>query len=259
VKYDAGSYVTFNSQVYELAKFSFTVPGSHKIDNFSYPTELQLYHKSSETGKILVISVLIDTDDKETKSMSFFNSFIPFIPKKSNKRKKLNIKNWNVYRALPSDKAFYTYEGSLLFPPCKKKITWIVMDNSVNMNKVCYDVLKSIIKKNNRPIQKRNRRSVYYNENRRRSRFAKRKGKGEEKGKKEEEHHCQPKTSTRIIKVIKTILIIYFIVALLVAIVYIFKKYDIMNRLFAYLDTFLIKYIGTNLQVVSTQSSQILE
>ena len=149
IEYDTGSYITFNSQVYELDKFSFTVPGSHKIDRYSYPVEIQIYHKSPGTDKILIISVLVDVDKKESKSMKFFNTFIPFIPRKSNREKTINMRNnWNISRMLPSDKAFYTYEGSLLFSPCKENVTWIIMDNSVNMNNNCYNILKSTIKKN---------------------------------------------------------------------------------------------------------------
>lgn len=166
IQYDSGSYVIFNSQVYELDQFSFTVPSSHKLDGTSYPVELNIYHRSPETNKALIISVFIDVSEASSTSMAFFNTFIPFLPRVSTTEKVINMsKDWNLYRTIPKNKAFYNYEGSLLLPPCTENVSWIVMDSAINMNTDCYTNLKMILGKNIRPIQRTYSRNIYYNPN----------------------------------------------------------------------------------------------
>jgi carbonic anhydrase len=43
---DKGSYIHYNHDIYDLDKISFSIPSLHKIDNISYPLEVQLYHRS---------------------------------------------------------------------------------------------------------------------------------------------------------------------------------------------------------------------
>ena len=166
IQYDSGSYVIFNSQVYELDQFSFNIPSSHKLDGTSYPAEINIYHRSPETNKVLIISVFIDINEASSESMSFFNTFIPFIPRVSTTEKVINMsKDWNLYRTIPKNKAFYNYEGSLLLPPCTENVTWVVMDSAINMNAACYSNLKLLLGKNLRPIQRTFSRHIYYNPN----------------------------------------------------------------------------------------------
>ena len=83
--YDNGSYVLYNGQVFELDKLSFSIPASHKIDNYSSPIELQLHHRCPDTSEILIIAIFIDINDAVSKSNMFlellFNYFNSSSPK----------------------------------------------------------------------------------------------------------------------------------------------------------------------------------
>ena len=164
--YDQGSYIIFNSIVYELDKVSFTIPSSHKIDGSSYPMEVFLNHKSTDFGRVLIVSILVDINETSSDSRRFFDILVNSLPSSSGEEKIYNTpKDWNIYSVIPESKAFYTYTGSLPRPPCTESVTWIVMDSPINISSSVYQNIKSVIGKNSRQIQKKNKRKVYYNSN----------------------------------------------------------------------------------------------
>ena len=79
ILYDAGSYVVYkseNSIKYLLNKLVPHVPSLHTINGTKYDMELCLYHTNSE-GKLLIISVLINSNNNFSYSQDFLNQFIP--------------------------------------------------------------------------------------------------------------------------------------------------------------------------------------
>lgn len=163
--YDTGSYITYNSQIYELNKIAFTIPASHTIDGFSYPAEIQLYHRSPDSNNILIISVFLDINDASSKSKMFFDTFTNILPK-ANQQRNLNTSDtWTIFHAIPEIKSFFSYKGSIPRSPCIENVQWIVFDNAVNCSTNFYDNLKKLIPQNARPIQKLNNRKVQFNAN----------------------------------------------------------------------------------------------
>ena len=166
LEYDTGSYITYNSVVYELLKVSFTIPSSHNIDGYSYPAEMQIYHRSADTGELLIVSVFLDVNDAMSKSNMFFEMFGNSIPVKKGQTSTINTSDdWNVFHAVPENKSFYYYKGSLIRSPCTENISWIIFDTAVNCSTNFFDKLKSILGNNARKIQKTNGRQIYYNPN----------------------------------------------------------------------------------------------
>ena len=164
--YDNGSYVMFNSEVYELDKLSFTIPASHKLDNYTYPMEMHLNHRSPDTGKLLIIAVLFEINDATSKSNLFLDMFRDALPQNKGEQKNVNTpEEWTVFNVLPEIKSFFSYTGSLPRSPCIENVQWIVFDNTVNCNVNFFEKLKKIIKGNVRSIQKLNSRKIYYNSN----------------------------------------------------------------------------------------------
>ena len=87
--YDNGSYIVYNTQVFELDKISFSIPALHTIDRFSYPIEVHLYHRNPDTGEILVIAIFLDVNDATSKSSMFIELFGRNNPTKKGDQKKL--------------------------------------------------------------------------------------------------------------------------------------------------------------------------
>ena len=165
IDYDEGSSVNFNHNIYELYKISFTAPSSHKIDNKNYPLEMHLNHRCNSNGTILIIAVFIEINEDNSVSKDFFDKFKDSIPLKINDQVTKNISNWNIYNAIPENKAFFFYEGSLPRTPCTENITWIIMDKPINCSTLFYKNIKKIINVNARPVQKINNRNIYHNDN----------------------------------------------------------------------------------------------
>lgn len=166
LNYDNGSYVTYNSVVYELDKMAFTLPASHQIDGYSYPAELQMYHRSPDTGEILVIAILIDVNDSTSRSNVFLEMITNHLPKKSGQSVTVNTPDsWNVFNMIPDLKSFYSYKGSLPRTPCTENVKWIVFDNAVNCSNAFFSQLKELYPNNARGLQKLNNRQVFYNSN----------------------------------------------------------------------------------------------
>ena len=143
--YDNGSYILYNSEVFELDKISFSIPASHKIDGYSFPIEAQLYHRSPDTGGIVILSVFIDVNDATSRSNMFFELFANMLPKTASKQVNINTPdNWNIFDIVPETKSFFTYKGSLPRSPCSENVTWIIMDSSVTVVQTFMILLKNI-------------------------------------------------------------------------------------------------------------------
>jgi carbonic anhydrase len=164
---DIGSQVNWKSNLYELDKWSICLPAAHTIDKFSYPMELLMYHKNTTTGDVLILSVFMDVSDAMSTSNLFFDSMLSMLPAKAGQQVHMDTDDeWNMYRALPEVKSFYSYMGSLLKAPCTENVTWIVMETPINCSTNFYEKLKDLLPGlNARAIQPIGTRRVVYNEN----------------------------------------------------------------------------------------------
>lgn len=177
INYDIGSYVMFNKMVYELDQIAFSIPSSHKLSiegkTRNFPMEMILYHRSSDVGQILALSVLFDTGrDGATSgqnSATFFGAMAPYLSQVKNPSQsvlKTMDSTWNIFDVFPKkSKGFFTYQGSLLNPPCHEGVTWIVMDTPSLVPPGFLAQIQKIIQKNVRGTRKKNGREVYHNPN----------------------------------------------------------------------------------------------
>jgi carbonic anhydrase len=188
ILYDEGSYIQYKSDntiKYNLFKCVPHIPSLHKINDISYDMEFCLYHKNS-SGKLLIISVMMNENDNFSNSQDFLNQFIPNLKNinynnlndKKDESNKLDYdysigvaSNWNIENVLPILKNFFVYKGTLPYPPCTNDVLWIIYENSVNISKNDFSILKDRLGTNNsREIYALNAnpkisRFVYYNNN----------------------------------------------------------------------------------------------
>lgn len=161
--YDSGSYVTMNHDVYNLDTISFEIPSLHKVNNHSYPIEMNLHHRSATTGKILILAIFVDISSSVSVSSEFFNLFKDSIP--SSGQRSINTpEEWNIFNCIPKIKNFYMYSGSIPRTPCSEDVTWIIMEHHVLCDEKFYNNLRKMMGSNEiRSIQPLNNRVVYYN------------------------------------------------------------------------------------------------
>ena len=148
IYFDHGSYIVYNgfkgeddnynfiSNKFYLKKMTLHTPSMHTINNNSYDMEAILYHynnsdeiNENESGGI-AISLLFKSGNDKGNVNRFFNQIINQIPlEEKDQETFIDVDdNWNANMLLPTNKAFFTYPGSLPHPPCNENWYWIVFD-----------------------------------------------------------------------------------------------------------------------------------
>ena len=163
--YDNGSYVMYNNEIFELDQVTFFTPSCHKIDSEEFPLEINLNHRSPNTGKKLIISIMCDVNESASKSYGVLDVIAGNFPQPGKLKTISTSSNWNIFDALPEIKSFYSYQGSLPRAPCDEDVTWIIFENTINCSTKFYNTLNNKIGNNTRPLQPLNARKIYYNAN----------------------------------------------------------------------------------------------
>ena len=146
--YDSGSYIRFNEEIYSLRKISFPSRSFHKVQTKSYEMEIHLHHISTTTGKVLIISVLSESNQTKTISSDALD-VLNNMPSAGDPTTNYNTPTtWSAYDFIPdgeTNKSFYYYDGTLIRSPYTPGIKWIVFENPINCSKNFIDRLKKTI------------------------------------------------------------------------------------------------------------------
>jgi len=190
-----GHVITLDGQIYKAEKIIFHTPSDHTIDGKQFDLEMQIIHNGitqENITKHIVVSILFQ------KRPGVYNRFIDNLdffdlPSKKNPIKKLkldinkNIFIPDVFFNSDSDeisamkpKSFYTYQGSISFPPCEERTINYVFSEIINLSSTAIQLFKEAIKmpdykdrngnvfvgkkgyENNRKTQPLNGRKVFF-------------------------------------------------------------------------------------------------
>lgn len=155
----------------------------HKINNQSFPGEIQLYgfnaHLFSNLSEAVLhphgavgVAVMIQVSDR--------NSNVGLKPLTSQLKKVIYrgqshpIENLNLAEIMPETEHYMTYEGSTTYPGCWETVTWIVMNKPIYVTRQEMYALKQLMQgdrinpksslaPNSRPIQESYSRSIRTN------------------------------------------------------------------------------------------------
>ena len=144
---------TYWGHEYFLSMINIITPSEHSINNKKYPAELQFINIDS-SGNILAIAVFIEKG-------SFNPSLSPII---SSITKKLNnkivYKQININELTSPVAQFWSYIGSLTFPPYKENVKWFVFKQPIYASQQQLDSLYKTLGNNARKIQELNNRKI---------------------------------------------------------------------------------------------------
>jgi carbonic anhydrase len=190
-----GKIVNIDGSVYNAEEIVFHTPSEHTIDGKQFELEMQVIHYGQSKGAIsnqIVLSVLFKNSpgkfNKFLDKIDFFNLpnpkdpeiemehdfFIPSVFIDSDEEDIIGMEPFS----------FYTYEGSLSFPPCTERTTYFVAADPVPLSNTVIQFFKEALSKptniefnekgeissinqtesdneNNREIQPTNGRLVY--------------------------------------------------------------------------------------------------
>lgn len=139
-----GGKVSYDGKSYNLRSIEFHSPNSHKIKDSFNPAEVHLIHED-EKGDILAIAILIVEGEE--------NPAIGAILKQAAPHNRDGMVSFEILDLLPYSPAYYTYDGSLPYPPCTENVKWIVMKNPISFSEKQFSELVSYTGRNSRLTQ----------------------------------------------------------------------------------------------------------
>jgi carbonic anhydrase len=148
VNYPEGSFITVGGKQYQLIQFHFHHPSEEKINGKNFDMVAHLVHKDAE-GNLAVVAVLM----KKGQANTFIKTLWEHLPKEEGKEEVLADVMIDPSELLPSQRAYYTFPGSLTTPPCTEGVTWFVLKTPVELSAAQINVFTHFYKHNARPVQ----------------------------------------------------------------------------------------------------------
>lgn len=144
-----------NGQQYELVQLHFHGPSEHTVAGKASDLELHLVHKN-EAGQLAVIGLLLDKGTENPLVGQIWGN----LPTEMNQEKEVAGIALDLKAALPSDLAYYHYQGSLTTPPCSEGVMWYVLQNHGTVSEAQIAQFNGIFQGDARPVQPLNGREV---------------------------------------------------------------------------------------------------
>lgn len=153
-----GKVITMDGAVYYAQEIVIHTPAEHKIDGKTYPMEIQVIHYGQSVGDIakqLVLCFLFEVKpgahNKFIESLNYYN-----LPNESNPKVALLDPIYIPNILLDDDDlmvegmksfSFYTYQGSIPFPPCTEQTIVYVASKPLHIGSVALDLFKEAQRK----------------------------------------------------------------------------------------------------------------
>jgi carbonic anhydrase len=150
----AGSYIVAGGTRYELVQFHFHHPGEEAVKGKYPDMSLHLVHKSAD-GKTAVVAVRLN----EGNDNAILAALWAHLPKAAKQTDTL-AESMNPAGLLPTDRGYWTYEGSLTAPPCTEGVRWFVMEQEVEISRTQLRSFAALYKVNSRLLQTAHGRKI---------------------------------------------------------------------------------------------------
>ncbi len=149
-----GSFLHVGDDKFSLEQFHVHTPSEHTIDGKHFELEIHFVHKS-KSEQVAVVAVLVQADEKAELDFPLAND----LPKKPGEIAEVEATR-NPSDFLPRSREYFNYSGSFTTPPCTEQVCWIVMKQPIGAPQKYIERFATILKANNRPVQKLNDRVV---------------------------------------------------------------------------------------------------
>lgn len=143
----AGSYIVAGGVRYDLVQFHFHHPGEEAVKGRLPDMSLHLVHKSAD-GKIAVVAVRLN----EGNGNAVLAALWPHLPQTVGATDKMT-ESMSPAGLLPTDRGYWTYEGSLTAPPCTEGVRWFVFEQQVEISRDQLKAFNALYKVNSRMLQ----------------------------------------------------------------------------------------------------------
>lgn len=151
-----GSRLLVDGVAYELLQFHFHRPSEEWIEGKPSDMSLHLVHKSAD-GKLAVLGVLLQAMAADNQGLVPIWTHLPSAEGPEQSFPETNV---DPAKLIPSNLAYYQYEGSLTTPPCTEGVTFFILKTKMPISKGQLDAFP-IPHSNARPVQPLNGRTIY--------------------------------------------------------------------------------------------------
>lgn len=155
VDVQGNNMLVVRGKVYRLAQFHFHHPAEEMINYRGFPMVAHLVHKDSE-GRLAVVALLMEVGAENPVLAQAWAR----MPMKAGEQYALDAGRVSVADALPKDRTYYAFQGSLTTPPCSEGVTWMVLKQPVQISMAQLDTFRRLFPLNARPVQPINGRLI---------------------------------------------------------------------------------------------------
>lgn len=156
VNFKPGNHITFEGERYDLVQYHFHHPSEHAINGRIAPMEVHLVHKSSSSGKLTVLGVMMMPGKANKSVEAVWNA----MPPQEGPEKTVAAVMLNPSALLPAKRGYFRYEGSLTTPPCSEVVHWVNLKQPITVSDAQIDRFAKLFPMNARPVQPLNRRFI---------------------------------------------------------------------------------------------------
>ncbi len=129
VRFAKGSELLIGKERYALQQFHFHTPGGDRIAGEEFPLAAHLLHKSV-SGQLLAVVLLFREGEQNAELARLW----PQLPARADGDHLIPGVLADASRLLPSDHAYYRYDGSLTASPCTEGVTWLVLKQPLTVS-----------------------------------------------------------------------------------------------------------------------------
>ena len=167
IKYDDGSYTEFEDTLYELNEISIHTPSLHSIDGQKFDLEVCMVHKltdNSNENAGIIVSCMFERGPDFGKPEEFISQIINHIPiDEIEYDKEITVStDWNASWLIPENSGYFSYTGSLPYPPCQENYRVFVYEKIGTIGETNIETFKRYLDNNTRPIRPLGQRTVFY-------------------------------------------------------------------------------------------------
>jgi carbonic anhydrase len=129
VEYDHGSTLTVDGSDYQLLQYHLHAASENTVDGNHYPMEVHFVHQNAE-GRLAVIGVFLQEGAESAAYAPIFAN----LPTSEGEPEAVPGVSVSAADLMPATKTYWRWSGSLTTPPCSEGVTWLMMDNPVEVS-----------------------------------------------------------------------------------------------------------------------------
>lgn len=148
-----GSKITVDGADWPLLQIHFHTPSEHTINGKSFAGEVHFVHKNAD-GALAVLGMMIAEGAADNAA---WKPYIDVLGTAEGAEATANV-DWAAM--LPSNLETFRYSGSLTTPPCTEGVTWLLLENPVELSAAQIKAFEAAYSGNARPVQPLNGREV---------------------------------------------------------------------------------------------------